>query len=345
VPLDEPHWWYREDRPPVAAGLAPIGAIYGWVARSRFALARPYRSRLPVLCAGNFTAGGTGKTPLTLHLCQRLRELGKQPVVLMRGYGRRSGDPHWVEAGDTADDVGDEALLLARGCRVLVASDRAAGARSIELSRDASTIVMDDGLQNPQLAKDLAIALVDGSRGLGNGHVIPAGPLRAPLSFQFQLTDAIIVNEIAPGAGDRVAGWLRERFKGPVLRCVTTAAGDTSWLAGQRILAWAGIGAPQRFFAMLEALGGKLVEPTAFRDHHRLGRADAERLLSLARRNRAMLISTEKDLARLQGTRGRLAELAASTRALPIRLHFSERDGERLAGLVERALNRPYQKP
>jgi tetraacyldisaccharide 4'-kinase len=198
--------------------------------------------------------------------------------------------------------------------------------------------LMDDGLQNPQLAKDLTIAVVDAARGLGNGRVIPAGPLRAPLAFQLGLADAIVVNAAAPNAGDGVAQFLGQRFHGPVLRTTTVAAGDAGWLKGQRVVAWAGIGAPQRFFGLLEALGAELSGRVAFRDHQPLATADAEHLLRRARDTRAQLVSTAKDLARLQGAAGALADLAAATRALPIRLEFANADAERLSALVAAAL-------
>ena len=339
MPLDEPGWWYRDGADGMATCLAPLGALYGWAARRRYDRIQPYRSRQPVLCAGNFTAGGTGKTPLVVHLCERLLTAGRHPIALTRGYGGRHAGPHWVEDNDSARDVGDEALLLARTAPTLVARDRAVGARAVEArSHAADVIVMDDGLQNPQLAKDLTIAVIDGGRGLGNGRVIPAGPLRAPLEFQLELTDAVVVNEAAPAAGDGVAAWLRHRFNGPVLRAATVAAGDAGWLKAQRVVAWAGIGAPQRFFAMLEALGADAVETIVFRDHQRLVEADADRLLGLGRRHRAILVSTEKDLARLKGATGALAELAGATRALPVKLHFAEPDAERLTALIDSAL-------
>jgi tetraacyldisaccharide 4'-kinase len=351
VRIDEPPWWYGEAPGAVrgralgvAAGcLSPLGALYGWAARMRYARATPYRSRLPVVCVGNLTAGGTGKTPLTLHLCERLQALGLRPTVLTRGYGGRLAGPHWVAGEDDADAVGDEPLLLADAAPTLVARDRAAGARAIEQNTEpdavaADAIVMDDGLQNPQLAKDLTLAVVDGTRGLGNGRVMPAGPLRAPLPFQLGLVDAIVVNERAPGAGDAVAAWLRDRFDGPILRCATVVAGDAGWLRGQRAVAWAGIGAPQRFFAMLRSLGADVVETVAFRDHQRLNEAGAQRLLALARRHSAILISTAKDLARLKGATGALAQLAVSTRVLPIRLQFAAPDGERLDTLIASTL-------
>jgi tetraacyldisaccharide 4'-kinase len=341
VPLDEPAWWYRDGATGMAAGLAPLAAIYGWAAARRYTQGAGYRARLPVVCAGNFTAGGTGKTPLALYLCELLQRSGQRPVVLTRGYGGRHAGPHWIGGADTARDVGDEALLLARVAPTLVARDRAAGARHVEAEPQAATvIVMDDGLQNPQLAKDLVIAVVDGARGFGNERVIPAGPLRAPLAFQLGLADAIVVNAASAGAGDEMMERLRHRFKGPVLRSATAVAGDATWLQGQRVVAWAGIGAPQRFFALLETLGADLVQCMPFRDHQVLTEADAQRLLMLARTQQAQLVSTEKDLARLTGAAGACAELAAASRALPIRPGFGAADAERLAALVASALTK-----
>jgi tetraacyldisaccharide 4'-kinase len=354
VPLDEPAWWYGGDPKDtnswgtnswgMATWLAPLAALYGRAASIRYAWAKPHRSRLPVICVGNFTAGGTGKTPLVAYLCGQLQRMGERPAVLTRGYGGSHAGPHWVAAGDSAADVGDEALLLARKAPTLVARARGAGARAIEATAGAATvIVMDDGLQNPQLAKDLCIAVVDAARGLGNGRVIPAGPLRAPLAFQLGLANAIVVNAASPDVGDGVAQSLGQRFHGPVLRATTVAAGDASWLKGQRVVAWAGIGAPQRFFGLLQALGAELCHRVAFRDHQPLVTADAERLLGLAREHKAKLVSTAKDLARLQGNAGALAALAAATQPLPIRLAFADPDAARLDALLAKALEQSAQ--
>jgi tetraacyldisaccharide 4'-kinase len=340
VPLDEPAWWYREGPNAIATALQPLGALYGWAVRQRFERTKSYRSRLPVVCIGNFTAGGTGKTPLALHLCRRLEAASHQPVALTRGYGGRLSGPYWVDAvRDTAGDVGDEALLLARAAPTLVAHDRRAGARAIETGpHPATVIVMDDGLQNPGLAKDLTIAVVDGGRGLGNGHVIPAGPLRAPFEFQLELTDAVVVNERVAGIESPVTAWLRHRFPGPVLQAATVPAGDMGWLKGLRVVAWAGIGVPERFFAMLKTLGAVVAEREPFRDHQRLGQSDALHLLEVARRQGATLLTTEKDMARLARATGAMAELAAASRVLAVELSFAEADAERLSTLIDAML-------
>jgi tetraacyldisaccharide 4'-kinase len=326
-----------------ASLLSPVGAIYGSLARMLYKRSTPYRSRLPVICIGNFTAGGTGKTPLALYICNQLKQAGHEPVALTRGYGGSLEGPYWVNAGsDKARDVGDEALLLAGVAPTQLARDRQQGARAIETGpHPATVIVMDDGLQNARLAKDLSIALVDGVRGIGNGMVIPAGPLRAPLDFQLELTDAVVVNEPVPGAGDRIADWLRTHFNGPVLRASTVPSEDAGWLKGLRVVAWAGIGSPQRFFAMLAHLGAEVIEAVAFRDHQSVQEADADRLLAQAEWHDATLVTTEKDHARMRGTAGLPGRLAEASRALPIRLKFEDADAVRLASLLDSALTKP----
>jgi tetraacyldisaccharide 4'-kinase len=340
VRLDEPSWWYARAPGGIAASLlGPVGAVYGLAAKARYERGTPYRSRLPVVCVGNFTAGGTGKTPLVMHICSHLKSIGHEPVALTRGYGGGLAGPYWVNArSDSARDVGDEALLLARVAPTQLSRNRQQGARAIETGpHPATVIVMDDGLQNPQLAKDLTIALIDGVRGIGNGMVIPAGPLRAPLDFQLELADAVVINEPLPGAGDRVAEWMRNRFHGPVLRAVTMPAQEAGWLKGLRVVAWAGIGSPQRFFAMLAHLGADVIESVAFRDHENLPEADADRLLAQAEWEDATLVTTEKDLARLAGAGGQVGKLAETSRALPIRLSFEDAAALRLAGLLDAA--------
>ena len=328
--LDEPAWWYRAPaerhrHEPAAAGARSTAGSPGSATCAR----TPYRSRLPVICVGNFTAGGTGKTPLAIHLCERLKAAGHEPVALTRGYGGRLAGPYWVNAKtDTARDVGDEALLLARAAPTLVARDRRAGARAIETGpHPVTVIVMDDGLQNPRLAKDLTIAVVDGGRGLGNGLVMPAGPLRAPLEFPAR-ADRCDRRQRAHGGRET-----RPRRNGCGIalpaRCCARAWFRPRTPTGSRVrgvVAWAGIGAPERFFAMLQALGAEVLETVAFRDHQWLSEADAGRLLQLAHRHSATLVTTEKDMARLTGSSGVLAELARPRARCPSNSRFAESD-------------------
>lgn len=339
MPLEEPGWWYAPGPDPRARILAPLGQLYGWIAERRYRRAAPFRSRLPVVCIGNFTAGGTGKTPLCLLLAREARSRAFEPAFLTRGFGGSAAGPLLVAPGSTtAAAAGDEPLLLARSAPTVVARDRAAGARLIEEAcPGVSLIIMDDGLQNGSLAKDLTIAVVDGARGIGNGAIIPAGPLRAPLSFQLELVDAIVVNT-PPGQADGrdgVLGRLRQDFQGPVLAAGVAASGDTSWLAERPVAAFAGIGHPERFFSTLRQLGADVKAHVAFPDHHVFSEADARRLLALAQSLGATLVTTEKDLTRLEGGSSAGRELAEVARALPIELQLDERDLARLHALID----------
>lgn len=333
----EPGWWYAP-RPTWAERLLlPASWIWSAAAARRIRTTMPASAACPVLCIGNFTAGGTGKTPLAIYVAGRLAGRGATPTFLTRGYGGRTKGPHWVDiTRDRAADVGDEPLLLGRVAPVMIARDRIAGARAIEARTPPhDVIVMDDGLQNPSLVKTLSLAVVDGRRGFGNGRVMPAGPLRMALADQLALVDAIVVNLPAgmdPTASP-VARWLRDEFHGPVLTARTEPSGDVSWLAGCEVLAFSGIGAPQRFFDLLEKLGAKLIERHVFADHHAFSQAEATKLLADATRYGAVLCTTEKDWVRL-GPDGATGELQRRTRTLAIRTAFEPRDAVRMDTLL-----------
>lgn len=344
---DEPAWWYAPGDDRRTRALAPLGHLYGWIAERRYGRATPYRSRLGVICIGNFTAGGTGKTPLGLLVAAECIARGHSPVFLTRGYGGRASGPLRVIPGETtAAEAGDEPLLLARAAPTIVARNRAVGARFIEANvPGASLIIMDDGLQNGSLSKDLTIAVVDAKRGIGNGEIIPAGPLRAPIAFQLELTDAIVVNGPAgtqpevPVRMRSVFDQLRQQFQGPVLAASVEASGDAGWLGERPVAAFAGIGNPARFFATLRGLGANVVTEKSFPDHHPFSDADARGLLLRATELSAMLVTTEKDMARLAGCRGPdCRALAAATRELPVRLTFDHRDLLRLQTLIDSAV-------
>lgn len=337
---DEPAWWYAADSGADRriALLRPLGRLYGWIAERRFRRATPYRASLPVICIGNFTAGGTGKTPLGLLIGAEAKARGLSPVYLSRGYGGSARTPMEVVAGATTSaEAGDEPLILARAAPTVVAPNRAAGARLIETRwPEARVIIMDDGLQNGSLAKDLTIAVVDGARGLGNGETMPAGPLRAPLGFQLELADAIVVNVPAGEPGpNAVTERLRTLFQGPVLEATVQTTGACDWLRNRPVVAFAGIGHPARFFRTLAAEGAELAAARAFPDHHRFTAREAEDLLALARRHGALLVTTEKDLARLDGTDPACRALRAAARALPVALRLGERDMARLGALID----------
>lgn len=346
MPLSEPRWWYAGEPTLAARSLRPAATLWARLAERRYRQGENARSELPVLCIGNFTAGGTGKTPLSLHIARELLARGVRPAFLTRGYGGRESGPHWVSPErDRSSDVGDEPLLLARVAPTLVCRDRVAGARVIagDRERGAQVIIMDDGLQNGALAKDFSIAVVDARRGIGNGLVIPAGPLRARLGFQLSLVDAVVVNApsglVAEASEEsRFVAWLKESFGGPVLRATTRPADDTEWLRDLPVVAFSGIGAPERFFGLLERLGARVLLRRGFPDHHAFTESDAAALLGHAQQLGATLCTTEKDCVRLSGGGGALDILGRVARTVAIRVDFDERDSVRLASLIEASL-------
>ena len=262
---------------------------------------------MPVLCVGNFTLGGAGKTPTVMMLAAMLRQAGERPVCLTRGYGGSLAGPRLVDAqADLAAQVGDEALLLARVAPTVVARDRVAGAAAARAA-GASVIVMDDGLQNASLAKDFTLAVVDGRRGIGNARVFPAGPLRAPLDAQIARSDALLVVGDGDGAREVVAA-----ARGlPVFhgRLVPDAAAVAA-LQGKNVFAFAGIGDPEKFFATVTQAGIAIAQRKAFADHHRYSAEDGAELTMQAERDGLTLLTTEKDRARMTGEPA-LAALAA----------------------------------
>jgi tetraacyldisaccharide 4'-kinase len=318
--MREPAFWWRKAG--LASGLlAPAAACYGAIAARRM-MRSGARAGVPVLCVGNFTLGGAGKTPAVMWLAKMLQEAGERPFCLSRGYGGSLAGPKLVDIKIyRAAQVGDEALLLAREAPTVIARDRVAGAKTAAAA-GASIVVMDDGLQNASLAKDFTLAVVDGRRGLGNARVFPAGPLRAPLAAQLARTDALLVVGEATGAGDAVAA-----ARGlPVLhgRLVPDAAAVAA-LSARKVLAFAGIGDPDKFFATATEVGIAVAERQAFPDHHRFTAEQAAGLIMRAEHDGLALLTTEKDRARMAGE-PLLAALAAKTHVLPVTLVVDEAD-------------------
>jgi tetraacyldisaccharide 4'-kinase len=314
----------------LASALSPLGAIYGSMAERKMAGVAPYRSRLPVICIGNFTAGGGGKTPTAIAVAKVLKEAGERPSFLTRGYGGKTQGPVLVAKGQSAAEVGDETLLLAAHAPVVVSADRAAGARLIE-GTDATVIVMDDGFQNPQLAKDFSLIVVDAATGLGNGLVMPAGPLRAPLDKQMPRADALLLI----GDGGKTAPLAKgfEAANKPVLKARMAPRGDPRWLGILPVIGFAGIANPKKFYATLSQNGARLTGTRSFPDHHPYTERQAMRLLRWAREWNAMLVTTEKDWVRLPDDDGtELSELKFRSRPLLVDIEFA--DGNRLKRLL-----------
>lgn len=294
--MREPAFWHR---PPSLTSrlLKPIAAIYGSIAAGRMARIGE-TARVPVICVGNYHVGGAGKTPTVLALVALLRGLGENPVVLSRGYGGRLRGPIVVDGSrHIARDVGDEPLMMASDVPVVVARDRVDGAAPA-CAQGASVIVMDDGLQNASLVKNLSLAVIDGARGVGNGSVFPAGPLRAPLAAQIARTDALIV--IGEGrAADTVIEAIRARDATVFRASLKADADSVATLAEKNILAFAGIGDPGRFARTMRDAGLTLHAMRAFPDHHFYTAAEITSLQDEARRDGCVLVTTRKDAARL----------------------------------------------
>jgi tetraacyldisaccharide 4'-kinase len=331
-----PAFWWREPGA-TAALLAPVARIYGAVAAGRLRRAGG-RAGVPVLCVGDPTVGGAGKTPAALALARLLIAAGERPFLLSRGYGGQLAGPVMVDpAHHRADDVGDEPLLLAQAAPTFIARDRLAGARAAHAA-GASVVVMDDGFQNPALAKDLAILAIDARRGVGNGRVFPAGPLRAPLEAQLAHAQAVLAIGEGPAAAP-VAAAAAARGLAVFHGRVVPDADAVAALAGRRVLAFAGIGDPAKFFATLAAAGIEAAVRRDFPDHHPYTGAEAAALVAEAERGGLVLVTTEKDLVRLEGKRA-LGELAARTRALPVTLVLDEADRFRRFVLAALGLSR-----
>ena len=296
--MREPGFWHRPSSWKSHL-LRPLGALYGAIAARRLRR-RGFDAGVPVFCVGNYHVGGAGKTPTVLALARILRELGERPVVLSRGYGGRLRGPVMVDPSrHLADDVGDEPLMMSVEVPVAVARNRIDGV-ALARSQRASVILMDDGFQNPSVTKDVSLIVIDSDRGLGNGLVFPAGPLRAPLKPQLARTDALVVVGDG-GASAGVAADVKAGGGQVFAARLKPDAAAVAALSGRRLLAFAGIGDPARFFRTLRASGLEVVGERAFADHHAFSQADLDKLLAEARRDQLTLVTTEKDLARLRG--------------------------------------------
>lgn len=329
-----PGFWWRE-RTLASTLLFPVSALYS------FFSARPFgkgeRPKIPVLCVGNFVAGGAGKTPTCLALATYFQAQGQEIVFLTRGFGGTIKGPQLVSASkDVAQEVGDEPILLAGYAPTVVANDRVAGLRFIEQHLTPGLIIMDDGFQSARIMPNHALMVVDGGRGLGNGKVIPAGPLRAPLSVQLDHADSLLVIE-GVGGNHKTTTHLIKHFegRGADVHFATLVPREREDLAQKRIVAFSGIGHPQKFFDTVEAMGGELVSSLPFPDHHTFTQADAAKILEQAALFDAFIVTTAKDAVRLIGQTDNLGTLCEAAKVIEVELVFA--DAPTLSGLREKS--------
>ena len=328
--MQAPKFWYRS-RSWQAILLSPLGVLYAWATARRQKNARPTQIDIPVICIGNLNVGGTGKTPTTIAIAQMLTSRGIAVHIVSRGYGGSLQAVTQVDPrSHTADETGDEPLLMAAFAPTWVANERVEGARAAQ-NAGADVILLDDGFQDPSLTKDLAIVVVDAARGFGNGRCLPAGPLREPVHVGLKRADAVI------SIGEpKAQSQFRERSAVQVGRIAHLTASlkpiemGMPWAEG-RYLAFAGIGDPEKFFATLRGLGAPLVRTVALDDHQKLARPMIQRLMKEAQSMNAQLVTTEKDAARLP------ADLRSGILSLPVRLEFD--DANALKTLLEPVLS------
>jgi len=334
--MKAPHWWHGAGSGSgISTALLPVAYLYGLAGRMRRRWAKPFHAKVPVICVGNIVAGGAGKTPVALALAQQLQAMGQTPHCISRGYGGTAQrvplrvDPAQHKAAET----GDEPLLLAKAVPTWVCADRREAAKAA-VSAGASCLIMDDGLQNPHLYQDIRLMVVDAQYGLGNGWVIPAGPLRETLADALTHVDAVVVNGAAFGDVAAVAQRIFDGKLPASLPIFTGALEPRIALTAYRerpVIAFAGIGRPQKFFDMLTSAELTLVESIAFADHYSYHAADEQRLRQLQAEHNAVLMTTEKDAVKLS------ADMQAELVVVPVSFEWAE--PERMAAWLKARLS------
>ncbi|MCC2655581.1 MAG: tetraacyldisaccharide 4-kinase [Panacagrimonas sp.] len=322
------HRWYSEKRPP-PSWLLPLSSLFGVVARVRRRRIQPQSAPLPVIVVGNLAVGGTGKTPFVIWLVEQLREWGLRPGVISRGYGGRAPRYPWRVTGRTpVSESGDEPLLIAlrTAAPVMVGADRVAAARALAAQAEIDVLISDDGLQHYRLARALEICVIDGRRGLGNGALLPAGPLREPAS-RLDEVGLVVINGEGYDTGH--PGQLTMELRAVEAESLAGGAAlHIDRLRGQRVHAIAGIGNPSRFFDMLRGRGVEVIEHP-FPDHHAYTGQDIQFLDGL------MVLMTEKDAVKCRDFAGPLHY------AVPVRAHVDDAGTARVRALVQQSCAPP----
>jgi tetraacyldisaccharide 4'-kinase len=317
---DAPPFWWKKNADWRAWLMAPASWIYGAIAGRNLKKAKRLEIEVPVICVGNFTVGGAGKTPTVITLARAAIAKGLKPGVLSRGYGGGIDkttivDPHHHRA----KDVGDEPLLIAREALTVISRKRVEGARQL-IKEGADIIIMDDGFQSAKLHFDYALMVIDTVRGIGNGLIVPAGPVRAPTRLQLKYATALL----KVGKGNAADPFIRiaARSGKAVYESLIKPVGTAGELAGKRVLAFAGIADPQKFYRTVEECGGEIVVKQSFGDHHHLSDDEIEDILGTAEIEQLEIVTTAKDAVRLIGHHGPAQTLLAKARVIDVEMAF-----------------------
>lgn len=317
-----PFWWTKPDWR--AYALLPVSRLYGLIAGQRMRKGRRAEIPVPVICVGNFTVGGAGKTPTAIALARAAKARGLKPGFLSRGYGGSLDVTTVVDPGHhRARAVGDEPLLLAREALTVIARKRAKGAMKL-VEEGADLIIMDDGFQSAQLVFDYALLVVDTRRGIGNGYLVPAGPVRAPIDEQMRQASALL----AIGNGDAADRLIRQAARaGKAIHPATLVTVGADDLEGQVVMAWSGIADNEKFFRTVAETGAHLYVTRSFPDHHYLSDDEVAEILDHAEAHDYRLLTTSKDSVRLGGGHGRSEELKERSRVIEVEIRFDDPKG------------------
>lgn len=285
--MKTPDFW--SDNNLLSRLLTPFGWLYGMAAYWRFKFCKPYHADCPVICVGNLTAGGSGKTPVSLSMAQILKKSGKNPFFLTRGYGGKLKNVIVNPQIHSPQDVGDEPLLLTAKAPTVVNPNRAIGAQTA-CNNGADCIIMDDGFQNPTLYKNLSFLVFDGTCGMGNEKSIPAGPLRESFKHGIKRAQAaIIIGKDRKNLAKRINLPI---FKGQIEEVKTISN-------KREVLAFAGIGRPQKLYSSLEKCGLKVAQTIDFPDHHYYTRDELKEIINIAKKNNFDIYTTSKDFVKI----------------------------------------------
>lgn len=324
MPIKTPHFWTELSWQSVI--LFPVSYIWRFGHYAQQKILNTKETEIPVICVGNLTVGGSGKTPVVITLCRFLSGIGKSTSILTRGFGGKEKGPIFVSTNlHQSLDVGDEPLMMAHSLDVCVSRNRPLGANHILDKKKYDCIVMDDGLQNPTLKKDLNIAVFDGKFGIGNGFLLPAGPMRQKLEVGIQNIDLVIFNgKDETGLGQKIPPHI------PIFTGELQPDEEiVEKMKNRRVYGFAGIGNPSRFFKTLNNIGADLVGEAHFADHHPYTDADLTQLYEEAIQSGAELVTTQKDWMRLP------SDWRDRVLTVPVRIHFSADDTIKIVSFLE----------